>query len=141
MSIYYKYEHLIANAHILFFISQEKEKTMSTKAELEKEIMHNLEYAIEEKGATIFLVETMKMAENLDKQIEGFSDDDVMELKRLVDENVDFKHCLLTVLHTTETDEWLSENVDFVESAANAVGGFTDIYRNELIRRGILSVN
>ena len=55
----------------------------------------------------------MRMAEDLDKQIEGFSDDDVMELKQLVDENVDFKHCLLTVLHNTETDEWLSENVDF----------------------------
>ena len=70
MSIYYKYEHLITNAHILFFIFKKKEKTMSIKAELEKEIMHNLEYAIEEKGATIFLVETMRMAEDLDKQIE-----------------------------------------------------------------------
>ena len=110
---------------------------MSTKVELEREIKHNLEYAIEEKGATIFLVETMMMAENLDKQIEGFSDDDIMELKQLVDEDVDFKQCLLEVLYNTETDEWLAENADFVGSAADAVGGFTTIYKNELLRRGI----
>ena len=113
---------------------------MSTKIELEKEIMHNLEYAIEERGATIFLVETMMMAEKLDKQIEGFSDEDVMELKRLVDEKVDFEQCLLDVLHSTETDEWLSENAEFIESAADVVSNFTTIYRNELVRRGILSV-
>ena len=29
MSIYYKYEHLIANAHILFFIFKKKEQRFS----------------------------------------------------------------------------------------------------------------
>lgn len=113
---------------------------MSTKNELEKEIMCELEHAIVENGATMFLVQVMMMAETLDEQIKGFSESDMLHLKEIVYANVDYRHCLLTVLENNETDEWLLENDDFIKSAGDVVDGFIGIYKNELTRRGI-SVN
>ena len=128
------------NAHIYFFIVKKEKTIMNTKNELEKEIMCELEHAIVENGATMFLVQFMMMAETLDEQIKGFSESDMLHLKEIVDANVDYRHCLLTVLENNETDEWLLENDDFIKSAGDVVDGFIGIYKNELTRRGI-SVN
>ena len=113
---------------------------MDRRKELENEIMDEIEYAIVNNGPIMFLVQVMVMAEALDETIKGFSDADMLQLKELVDADVDYKQCLLTVLENNETDEWLEENADFVKSVGDVVGGFIGIYKDELIRRGILSV-
>ena len=85
--------------------------SMSTKSELEKEIMYELEQAIVANGAIMFLVQVMVMAETLDESIKDFSDDDMMSLK---------------------------EDADFVAETSKAVDGFIEIYRNELVRREMI---
>lgn len=112
--------------------------SMSTKSELEKEIMYELEQAIVANGAIMFLVQVMVMAETLDESIKDFSDDDMMSLKEVVDTGVDYSQCLMSVLKNNETDEWLEENADFVAETSKAVDGFIEIYRNELVRREMI---
>ena len=111
---------------------------MSTKKELENEIMNEIEYAIVNNGSIMFLVQVMVMAETLDETIKGFSDADMLQLKELVDAGVNYGQCLMTVLKNNETDEWLEENADFVEEASKTVDGFIEIYKNELIRREMM---
>lgn len=112
--------------------------SMSTKSELEKEIMYELEQAIVANGAIMFLVQVMVMGEALDETIKDFSDADMLQLKELVDVGVEYSQCLMSVLKNNETDEWLEENADFVAEVSKTVDGFIEIYRNELVRREMI---
>ena len=111
---------------------------MSTKKELENEIMYELEHAIVENGATMFLVQVMVMAETLDETIKDFSDADMLQFKELVDVGVEYSQCLMSVLKNNETDEWLEENADFVAEVSKTVDGFIEIYKNELVYRKMM---